>query len=179
MYRLESAYQVTRETTKSFELRPDYTGRLSGGYDHVLLSDGWVEFKTNKTQTDGSVVVDISFCPAWYNDCINAEPDYAADDGGSTDDGDAWCEGHCQASCGVLCRRAADEELRGISARYLHEMSDGELVNSERDQNTCLTICDLISAGGKAATANIKSLVVAAGAAIAKAACYATCAYYS
>lgn len=152
-----------------FELRPDYTGPLSGGYDHKTLPNGLVEFKTNVKQADGTVVPLIQQCPSWFNQCINAEPDYAADDGGSADDGDSWCESRCNFIC-KGCDAAPEVEERDLIA-----FGAGDLDLMEVERNGCTDVCDLISAGGRAATLNIRSFVAAAGLALAKAACYATC----
>lgn len=159
-----------------FELRPDYAGPLRGGYDHKPLPNGLVEFKTSVTHTDGTVVPLIQQCPSWYSKCINAEPDYAADDGGSTSAGDSWCESKCNFICKGCDAVPGDGE---VEERDLVAFGAGDVDLLEVERSGCTDVCDLISVGSRAATLNIRSLVAAAGAAIAKAACYATCTYLS
>lgn len=139
---------------------------MSGGYGHILLPNGLVQFKTDVTNSDSSLIPLVSECPSWYNKCISAAPDYAADDGGSKTEGDVWCEDKCDFSC-TKC----DLEF-GASRRHLHSgVLSGVIGLAEMERSTCTDICDQILAGSRAATASIRSLVAAAGLAAAKYLC--------
>lgn len=93
-----------------YEFRPDYNSRLSGGYCHIRLPDGFLQFKADVMNSEGSLILHCLGMPALVQ--------------------------HRHLHPGVL---SDDVGLAAVEEKHMHG------------------ICDLNSAEGRSATANIRS----------------------